>query len=491
MNDYTNDSIKPKSFQDIKNNLSLHVNNKFLFREDQVRTYNGVTFNSTNWSSKNMRRIYFSECTFTNVDFHSAGFTGSIFRDCIFISSNLNCTIFDECIFSNCKFIDMDLASTSFCKAEFNQCIFDDLNLNACFFTDALFSKIIISNCKLTDIIWENAHFFKCQFYDTQLEKLNFEFTHFNDISFNNTSIPFASLPFVFGGINYLMNTNDPVFIKTVHPLYPDGKMSGKEYISLLPDLISFYKYTQNYFPLANMLLGMDRLSDGINAIYDGLDFWFHIHNYKMMYYLCELSNEYRFSISNRKAIFKIIEKYNEVILRFDNIELEKRWNNYQIKMRECLLNPQSIPHVTLNFATSISEKNYLELSEFMSTVESILIPKQCYFNLELRHNSPFDLLYTIFGDEQTLFDCVVGIITILGVCNQVYSNWINNKKLKNRTPILSDEDKKKVSDKISSNVTNVHYNFYNCNINNIMQDGHFTKQSIGCENCDSSGNNQ
>ena len=126
-----------------------------------------------------------------------------------------------------------------------------------------------------------------------------------------------------------------------------------------------------------------------------------------------------------------------------------------------------------------------------MSTVESILIPKQCYFNLELRHNSPFDLLYTIFGDEQTLFDCVVGIITILGVCNQVYSNWINNKKLKNRAPILSDEDKKKVSDKISSNVTNIHYNFYNCNINNIMQNGHFTKQSIGCENCDSSGNNQ
>ena len=116
MNDYPNGSIKPKYFQDIKNNLSLHVNNKFLFREDQVRTYNGVTFNGTNWASKNMRRIYFSECTFTNVDFHSAGFTGSIFRDCIFISSNLNCTIFDECIFSNCKFIDMDLASTSFCK---------------------------------------------------------------------------------------------------------------------------------------------------------------------------------------------------------------------------------------------------------------------------------------------------------------------------------------------------------------------------------------
>lgn len=485
------DNIKVKSFETIKRNLDMHVSNKFIFREDQVRIYNEATFNTEDWSSKNMRRIYFSNCSFFNVNFRSTGFTGSIFKECTFIKGNLDSTIFDECIFIDCIFKDINLLSTSFCKAEFNKCLFELLNLDACFFTDSIFNDMTFKKCCISDIIWENANFIKCLFEDTKLEKLNFEFAHFHDIHFLNSAIPFASIPFIFGGIDYLLNTTDNVYVQTIHPMYSEHRMPYKNYLDLLPDLLSFYEKTTNYFPFANILLAIERTSEGIAAIKNGLQFWFQIRNYKMMYYLCELANVYRFSITQRKSIYEQIEKYNAFILEDNDNELEKRWNKYQVKIRSCLLSPQSLPHITLNFKTSISTKNYEILSEFMQTIETSLLPKECYYSMELRHNSPFDLLYTIFGDEQTLINCVLGIVSILNVCNQVYGNWLNNKRLKNINT-LSDSTRQNINEKVIKNITCVHYNFYNCNIDKmIIQDNHFTKQSIGCENPDESGDNQ
>lgn len=486
-----NNEIVYKSFEEIKSSLSMHVSNKFLFREDQVRAYNGARFEKTDWSSKNMRRIYFSDCIFYNVNFKSSGFTGSIFKGCDFIGGILDAAIFDECLFLNCNFNNYTLKSTSFCKSEFIECKMNFMNLYACFFTDAIFNGFEFNNCIISDIIWENAKFLKCRFQNTVLQKLNFEFTYFKENHFEHSSIPFASIPFVFGGIEYILKTQDEVYIKTIHPAYEDNKMSKTQYIDLLPDLLLFYKKTSNYFPLANIYLGTGKTHDGIETLKHGLEFWFNLHNYKIMYYLCELANEYNFTIENRKNIYEIIEKCNCIIQKSDSWDKQKRWNVQQFKMRECLLNSQSIPYVTLEFVTSIESSSYNLLTDFMQTVEQYLIPSNGYYNLEVRHNSPFDLLYTIFADEQTLFNAVVGIITILGICDQFYSNHLKERiKFRSNKNILSEDKQNQVKDKVTKNITNVHYNFYNCTVNGLDLN-HFTKQSIGCENPESSGESQ
>ena len=59
----------PDDMRLIQENLSSHVSNKYIFRKDSVRTYSNVDFDDeTDWSSKNMRRIHFSDCNFTNVN---------------------------------------------------------------------------------------------------------------------------------------------------------------------------------------------------------------------------------------------------------------------------------------------------------------------------------------------------------------------------------------------------------------------------------------
>ncbi len=486
-------NIQLKSFQDVKKNLSSHVSNKFTFREDQIRTYNGVNFNGDNWSSKNMRRIYFSDCTFINVNFKSTGFTGSIFHNCMFTKSLLDCTIFDECMFIDCVFISIELHSTSFCKAHFIHCKWKNLLLDTCFCTASIFDDMCIANCHIIDIIWENADFLKCKFDDVLLENLNFEFTNFHDIHFNNTAIPFASLPFIFGGIEYILKTADNIFIHTVNSTYPDGRMPKDDYINLIPDIMSFYQRTQNYFPLANLYLGLGDHINGINAICLGLEFWFRIHNFKIMYYLCELANTYNFSISDRKIIYKKIKSFDEWIEKEKNINFQKQWNEYYPKIRECLLTSKTVPYATLEISTNISQNNYQTLSKLMQTMDLLISSKKAYFSLELHHNSPFDLLYKIFSDEDTLINFVLCIATVLGTCNQIYTNHLNNKlSKKNAENYFSDDENDAISKTIVNNINTVNYSFHNCNINELtMNDDHLMRQSKGCENPDSSGTNQ
>ena len=213
------------------------------------------------------------------------------------------------------------------------------------------------------------------------------------------------------------------------------------------------------------------------------------------MYYLCELANVYNFSIKQRETIYEEIVKYNTITLKNKDYKLKEYWSDYQVKMRKCLLSPQIISHVTIDFRTSIVETDYMILSEFMQIIETLLIPKQCYYNIKLRHNSPFELLYTIFGDEQTLLNCVASIVSILGVCTQFYDSWVNSKQLKNKNDV-SEDVKHTINEKIVSNIVNIHYNFYHCDIKDVknedlLQKNYFTKQSIGCEKLDSSGDNQ
>lgn len=481
-----------KSLKEIKNNLSMHVNNKYLFREDQIRVYNGAYFDeATDWSSKNMRRIYFSDCRFLNVNLRSTGFTGSIFKNCSFKDEILEFTIFDEALFIDCCFYNCSLKANSFCKSQFSNCKMVQMELDACFFTDVVFDGFDFIDCKISDIIWENARFKKCVFNNVILQKLNLEFTYFMDIHFSNTAIPFASLPFVFGGLEYLINTDDDVYIKTVHPEYKNQKLSKKEYLDLVPDLLMFYEKSLNYFPLANIYLALGKTEEGINAIKNGLEFWFNLHNFKIMYYFCDLANIYNFSINDRKNIFFIIQKCNSWILDNENWNNQTKWNLQQHKMRECLLNSQDIPYVTLEFITSIGNDDYKLLGEFMQTIEKLLLPSNSYYSLELRHNSPFDLLYTIFADEQTLFNSIVGIITILGVCDQLYSTHLKDRmKNKKSKSTLSQNEQTVVDNKLKRNITHINYNFYNCNITNL-DTNYLTRQSIGCVNPDSSGNNQ
>lgn len=477
----------------IQENLSSHVSNKYIFRQDSVRTYSKVDFDGeTDWSSKNMRRIHFSDCDFANVNFQSTGFTGSIFYNCSFqLDCNLCGTIFDECIFINCDFFGLNFQSTSFCRSEFHDSKIENCLMSRCFLTESKIYDTIIKNTILDDIIWESAILRKSSLINVNLKNLNMEFVYIDGTTFENTAIPFASVPFIFGGLKYISDNKNTVKIQTINPDYPLGWMNGETYERLLPDLNAFYRESLNYFPLCNILFSFNMIDEGIDSLVEGLKFWYKCQNYKMIFYLCDLANLYNFNINQRKHIFSQIEKLNSQIQLSDNSWLMNRWNIYLNKIRGTLLNSENMPHITLAITTLIGNNDYTVLCAFMETFEKYFLSNDFYFSVEIRHNSPFDLLYTIFSTPSILFELVVGIATIVGVCDQIYvyhvkkSNDINAKE-------YTAEQSMQIKDNVTKNIQNIQYNFYNCTFEDTnINANHFNRQSIGWEKPDSSGNNQ
>lgn len=477
----------------IQEKLSSHVSNKYVFRKDSVRTYSGVDFDSeTNWASKNMRRIHFSDCVFANVDFQSTGFTGSIFYNCSFqLNCNLCSTIFDECLFINCEFFGVNFQSTSFCRSEFHNSEIENCHMIKCFLTESEIYNTLIKKTIFDDIIWESAILKNSHFVDVKLLNLNMEFVYIDGTSFENTAIPFASVPFIFGGLKYMIDNKNKIQIKTINPNYPLGWLSGEEYEELLPDLIVFYRESLNYFPLCNILFSLNIIEDGINCLIEGLKFWYNCKNYKMMFYLCDLANLYNFNIDHRKRIFSQIEELNSQLQLSDNAWLMNRWNIYLNKIRKTLLNSENMPHISLSMSTLIRNDSYSDLCAFMKTFEENFLSTSFYFSVEIRHNSPFDLLYTIFSNPDTLFELVVGVATIIGVCDQIYVNHI---KKSNRTKVndYTNEQKVQIKNNVTNKIKNIQYNFYNCSFSNAnINTSYFNKQSIGWENPESSGDSQ
>lgn len=485
--------VLPETMQLIQDKLSSHVSNKYIYRKDSVRTYSKVDFdNETDWSSKNMRRIHFSDCNFANVNFQSTGFTGSIFYDCNFqLNCNLRNTIFDECLFINCDFFGLSFQSTSFCRSEFHNSKIGNCVMSRCFLTESKIYDTIIEDTIFDDIIWESAILKNSNFNNVNLKNLNMEFVYIDGAKFENTAIPFSSIPFIFGGLKYISDNRDTAKIQTINPDYPLGWMNGEEYERLLPDLCTFYRESLSYFPLCNILFSFDMIDEGIDCLIEGLKFWYKCQNFKMLFYLCDLANLYNFNINRRKRIFSQIEKLNAQIQLSDNLWLTNKWNTYLNKVRGTLLNSENMPHITLAIATIINNNDYLALCAFIETFEKYFLSSDFYFSVEIRHNSPFDLLYTIFSDPSILFELVVGIATIVGVCDQIYVDHVKKLNSLNSKKYTAKQSRQ-IKDNVTKNIQNIQYNFYNCTFEDAnINANYFSRQSIGWEKPDSSGNSQ
>ena len=268
-----------------------------FFRLDQFQVFEGKTFTKeTDYRGLNMRRSYYSDCRFDGARLSHSGLVGSVFKNCTFVNCDMDYCIADTSIFSQCTFSSDSPEKTigqSFCKCIFYDCQFKDMSLDSTAFTDSIFEGVTIAECVLDNIIWENAIFRNTSFICTGLNYLNFEYTQFYDVHFEKTDIPYESIPFIFGGIEYLSNTQDDVHVSVTIKGKTES-IDKSEYLELIPDLIRFYSGTINPFPLANILHALGKYDDVVRVLSDGLEKMLIFRDFRMLkYYSILLGNDH------------------------------------------------------------------------------------------------------------------------------------------------------------------------------------------------------
>lgn len=434
--------VSDSDFLKSQERLQKNMKQKSFFREKQYCIQKGETI-TRNYADENHRRSYFWDCQFLNSDFSNMGMSGSMFKETTFLDCKIYNTKLDSCAFESCNFItsernliannqDGNLINLNLSKSTVVQSNFENCTLLGANFTDSVFVDVTFKNCVWQSLALENSIFKNTIFDSVVIKKLNFEFSQFEDVKMNNVRLPFPTIPYIFNGLSYILNTTDNVVISSANS--PTGSISTLEYAEYLKDLETFYIKTQNFFPLANIYISLNKKNEAFAAIVSGIQHAMQLHSYRMVYYYCKLlkTKEYFSDI-------QCLNIYNMIV----NCMNHQEWSLaefYSIKkyidpIRSLLLNEQASSSLTISVSTNIEHYEIEKLSKLIQVIEeTISFIKDSDNNnikhyIEVRHHCPFDLFLKVFGSYESLLLVAGFLHFIFTSTDKIYDKVIKYRK--------------------------------------------------------------
>lgn len=383
--------------------LQAHVKSKRNYIGNQYLLSKGAHL-EVDWQSQNHRREYYSDCSFVHSNLDEAGFTGGIFSETSFSECNVNFTNFNNCIFKTCSWQD-DSASfhtgTNFSQSVFLDCNLHGIWLHGGNLSDAKIVNTTLNRCRFRSTQFEGAVFDNTFLDHVRFGKLNLEFVHFRNVHCDTVTLPFPSIPYIFGGIDYLLNTTD--YVRVTSAKSSNNKISREEYLYLLPTLTTYFAGTESFFPLSNILLAQGEAQRAKAAVLAGISQSLLLRNYGLLFHLCELISE-RSLLSGRECV----DLYTDIWLSAKSQGITQ--NDYYLldntmqKIQQTLLsfNQNKICFV---LETNINSTDSKKLSILLSELEqfSVLVDSNAKNRIELRHCSPYEIFVTIWTGIEDL----------------------------------------------------------------------------------------
>lgn len=453
--------------------LSRHMQNKLYYNPSPFRTYSNSKL-SGNYATKNLRETVFISCLFENIDLSEAGLAGSVFEKAIFKNGNYKNTNFHSSDFRNTSFDNVHLINTSFDKSVFWNSNFSNSTFDNVSFCDCIFINCVFSGCIWTVRV-ENAIFDNCIIKDTVFRHMNFEFSTFRNIHIENSKLPYPTIPYIYGGLEYLMTTKDKVRITS--QTNKKG-ITKEEYLLCIDQLEKYYIYTQNYFPLSNILISKREYSKALASIRKGFELSILLRRFRMLPNYCKmLAYIPGADIHTKQSLYTGMLEYieNASLKDFERENLSM----YLPQVTSMLLKDSLSNCVYFFIDTNIDGKDTRKISILYEVIDN-LFSGICTYSIQLRHDSPLTALIQFFTDPsnetlvlQILQTTFIGVQTaFIGAQTRsiIQSNKISKesdtKNANNTEGLFADEKniEKKQSDALKK-ITDNNIVFSRCSI--------------------------
>jgi uncharacterized protein YjbI with pentapeptide repeats len=408
-NGYSAEEIN-NALKNLEENLSdCDVQNGSLFQIS-----NGADI-CNDYSRKSLKRINATNCRFNHSIFRAVAAVGARFSNVQFGRCDFSASNFQYCYFDNVHFNDGSFATgANFSHSIFIDCNINQINLRECTFFDCQFQNCTFSMSSINSITLENSTFSYCTIDNIDLAHLNLEFTQIAETIMNQVVLPPYQLAYVIGAPSYLLSTKDNIFIYT-----DKGKLTVKEYNNLWDDLIRYY-YSQNeFFPLSNILIGLSKFQEALEFIHRGIMEAFDYFDFRMVKHFCKLAISCSaFSHSQLKFLYDLITG-----LSYSKELGTKELHSYLInigEIRELLLNSsENKQRVEFVVKTNIEKDDLFSINELYNRINHMIndcCSKEHIDSIELRHNSPYELLITCIDTMPALLTLIPTIYGLLMV---------------------------------------------------------------------------
>lgn len=346
--------------------------------------------------------------------------SGSHYSDCKFDNTGIQNSSLQFGTFENCQFRNCSIEGSNFSYSYMADVALNQNTLIGSSFLRTQFKNCIISGGEMLSSSLEFAEFQNTRFEDMRLANLSMEYSEFKDVHMDRVILPFAQIPFIFGGLDYILSTSDSVTISA--DMGSVQSISVDEYISTFNDWKIFLAHRELYFPLANILLAENRTTEALEVLLAGILTMINHYDFRMLKYLCKLAATH--PGVTKEECKKLYLRIKELIsARELDEEQQYKWTLHINDIRNILLdNPQNEAKLSLLLQTNILSGSERQLCEIIRALQLLADSPLFHFStkaITIRHDSPFEIIII-----------AVGVIYAVREFSNLISQIIHNVKI-------------------------------------------------------------
>ena len=389
---------------------------------------------SNNYSFLSLKRSRLLDCVCYHANFTASAFSGSTFQETLFRDCNFKNASVDFCLFYKCYLeaeneengiINANLGNSSIIESRISNLSILQSTVSNVLFEDTTFHKAKIEYSTL-----ENSVFRNCRFEKMELRNLNLEYVEFINPSFDDVVLPYAQIPYIFGILLYLRDSNDSLWISSTS----DNRISVDEYFSLLPSMIPYYLSEQEYFPVANIYIALNEYEKAFETIINGMKKAGYEKDFRMLKYFCKLA------ISSGWCNRSKIKQLYSFIYDINNFEpmIDYERHNYYMHLGEfrkiLLFHNDTLPTLHMHMHTNILPHETEKVSFLVHTLDQILDTVKnddVISSVELHHESPYDLILIVIGAFIVLQTVAKGLSVICEPVKNIQEIILNQQQIK------------------------------------------------------------
>lgn len=396
--------------------LQKHVVNKNFYTKPAYSIIRGGHI-INDLSRSNQRRSWYRETTFDGAILDGVGFSDCIFYLTKFLNAQMKNTNMKNSVFYECTFqTDKPVFYTGFKNSVFTSCNFRNIVFDSSSFGECRINNTHIENCTFHNTGFDGAILNNCLLSNVTFKNMNLEFVEFRNVKFDSVALPFNSVPYIFNGLSYLFETKDNVYIKSAQD--NRGYISIQEYKELLPDLQTYFEATDNYFPLANILIAKQKFDDALTCIVNGIVRAIQVNSLPMLHAFCrtlQVTNYYTFK--QKHDVYQIIcEQVNENTIISDFLPY-RQINMADIK--NILFTSNDGSDLSFRIQTTIIDDDYESIQLFYTLAHNIICSTGIMsgYSIQYSYNSSAEI-FVFFNqlDPAVLAAMVVAFTNILSI---------------------------------------------------------------------------
>ncbi len=387
-----------------------------ILEETPVNISNKTTVND-NFYRKDMDHTISNNNHYLKANFDYAASTGSLYKHDIFENCSMYQTDFEYCQFEDCCFSSKKKVVSSFNCSDFIMTSFRDINFKACTFTGTLFDNCKFDNVDIQSSTLENALFDNCSFKHMNLSRLNMSFAQFVNPKMDEVTLSALQIPYIFGCMKYLKNTNDNIKISISKELISISQYFETEIFKLIEKWESQVLYDYKlYFPLANIYIALGNYNDAQKSLTQGITNAMSMSDYRMIKFYCKLISEVdAFDKNQRHKFYNLIKCFSNS--NDKNISVQRSFLRNIAEIKSLLFSNNKKSNLKLKFLTNIGIYDSQKLQNIIEHIFSISKMKYKGFSNEVEitiaQNSPLTISIHVTSDEENIYYILNQLIDI------------------------------------------------------------------------------